>query len=97
MKKIIAFFKAADKQLHILACYAIALSVFIPFAAYGHYWWGFALGTLAALVAGGLKEWYDYKHPDTHDFEVADIVADVLGTVAAVCVMLFYCLKICQV
>ena len=92
-EKIKVFFKAADKQLHILACYAIALTVFIFFAAFSLDWLGFALAIAASAVAGALKEWYDYKHPEGHDFEVADIVADVLGIVAAIGAMLFYLLN----
>ena len=93
MGKIINFFKSADKQLHMLSCFAIALTTFVFFAAFCHPWWGFALGIVFALLAAGLKEWYDIKHPKTHSFEWADIVADVLGTLAAIGVMLFYCLN----
>ena len=91
--KIIAFFKASDKQLHILAEYAIALTVFVFFAAFSLNWLGFALGIVIAAAAGALKEWRDYKHPDKGDFEIADIVADCLGILAAVGVMLFYLLN----
>ena len=93
ISKIIAFFKASDKQLHILAEYAIALTVFVFFAAFSLNWLGFALGIVIAAAAGALKEWYDYKHPDKGDFEMADIVADCLGILAAVGVMLFYLLN----
>lgn len=96
-EKIKAFFKAADKQFHILACAVIALAVFVLVATSGHYWWGFATAIVAAVIAGAAKEWYDYKHPTMGDFEVADIVADLLGILFAVGVMLVYCLKICPV
>lgn len=92
-KKIMAFFKAADKQLHILAEYAIALTVFVFFAAFHIYWlaWvGFAVALVVAVVAGAWKEWRDYKNPDKGTFEIADIVADALGILAASSVMLFY-------
>ena len=92
-KKIAAFFKAADKQLHILASYAIALTVFVFFAAFKLDWLGFALAIVFSAAAGALKEWYDYKHPDKHDYEWQDIVADVLGIVAAIGAMLFYLLN----
>ena len=92
-EKIKAFFKASDKWLHIVCSYAIALTVFVFFAAFSLDWLGFALAIVVAAAAGALKEWYDYKHPDKHDFEVADIVADVLGIVAAVGAMLFYLLN----
>lgn len=93
ISKIIAFFKAADKQLHILAEFAIALTVFVFFASFSLNWLGFALGIIIAAVAGGLKEWHDYKHPEKGDFEIADIVADCFGILAAVGVMLFYLLN----
>ena len=96
-KKIAAFFKAADKQLHILACYAIAMTVFVgllPFIYEGKkVWWCFVLAIVASAAAGALKEWYDYKHPDKHDFEWQDIVADCLGIVAAIGAILFYLLN----
>lgn len=96
-KKIAAFFKAADKQLHILASYAIALTVLVGLLPFIHEWfngwWCFSLAIVAAAIAGALKEWYDYKHPNKHDFEWQDIVADVLGIVAAIGAMLFYLLK----
>lgn len=92
-ERIKAFFKAADKQLHILACYAIALTVFVFFAAFCLDWLGFALGIIFAAAAAAVKEWYDAKHPEGHSYEVADIVADCIGIVAAVGAMLFYCLN----
>lgn len=96
-EKIKAFFCAVDKQLHILACYAIALTVFVgllPFIYEGKkVWWCFVIAIVISAVAGAVKEWYDYKHPKDHDFEVADIVADVLGILAAIGTMLFYLLN----
>lgn len=96
-EKIKAFFCAADKQLHIVVCYAIAMTVFVgllPFIYEGKkVWWCFVIAVAASAVAGALKELYDYKHPKDHDFEVADIAADVLGIVAAVGAMLFYLLN----
>lgn len=96
-EKIKAFFKASDKWLHIVCSYAIALTVFVGLLPFIHEWfngwWCFSLAIVAAAIAGALKEWYDYKHPKEHSFEVADIVADVLGIVAAIGAMLFYLLN----
>ena len=92
-KKIAAFFKAADKQLHILASYAIALTVFVFFAAFKLDWLGFALAIVVSAGAAALKELYDKKHPETHECDWKDVVADCLGIVAAIGAMLFYLLN----
>lgn len=96
-EKIKAFFCAADKQLRILACYAIAMTVFVgllPFIYEGKkVWWCFVIAIAASAVAGALKEWYNHKHPKGHDFEVAGIVADALGILLAIGAMLFYLLN----
>lgn len=92
-QKIAAFFKAADKQLHILASYAIALTVFIFFAAFKLDWLGFGAAIVVSAGAAALKEWYDYKHPDKHECDWKDVVADAIGIVAAIGAMLFYLLN----
>ena len=46
------------------------------------------VAVLAVLLIGVLKEWYDYKHPQTHTADWFDFIADVIGVVAALTVSL---------
>ena len=88
-----AFFCAADKQLHIVVCYAIALTIFVFFASFNLNWLGFGLAIGITEGIAILKEIWDKKHPDKHDFEIADIVADNIGILLAIGAMLFYLLN----
>lgn len=66
-----------DKILHFIVCFCICLILF-PLIG----WW--SIGT--AIITGIGKEVYDYK--DYGNFSWEDIVADVLGVVCGIVVIM---------
>ena len=81
MKKIIAFFKAADKQLHILAAFSIAALVYILIVASQPWWLAMLIGTGISAALSAVKEIWDKQNPDKHSFEWGDVIADAIGIV----------------
>ena len=65
------FLLQPDKALHFLVCYGAVLTfaLVLPLA------WA----VMFTLVAGALKEWYDYTKPASHTAEWADFYADCAG------------------
>ena len=75
MDFILTFIKQSDKQMHMLGCYALTLTLAL-----------FTLPLYAAAIAfaiGFAKELYDYRHPLTHTADSADLLADTIGITAA--------------
>lgn len=75
-----------DKQLHILACYAITLIIAMAFRRYGYEVLDSSLlGWMVAFVVGASKEIYDekkYKGADVRDW-IADIIGYTSGAFTA--------------
>ena len=67
-----------DKKLHfgVSAIIELALGALLPA---WQPWWRFALNV---GVFGLGKELYDYKHPEAHDADWRDVVADAAGALA---------------
>ena len=80
-KKIIAFFKSADKILHILASFSIAALIYILIAASQKWYWATIIGAVISAIVCIVKEFYDKQNPKKHSFEWLDIVADAIGLV----------------
>ena len=87
--KIVAFFAATDKQLHLLAGFSIAAFFYIILLPVIPWWVGTIIGTLVASGALVGKEFYDKAHPDKHTFEVLDIVAGEIGVLVFILATLF--------
>lgn len=79
LKKVIAFFKATDKQLHILAAFAIAALLYILIDASQPWWVAMLIGAGISAVVCAVKEILDKQNPDKHSFEWGDIIADAIG------------------
>lgn len=93
MRKIIEFFKQGDKQLHILAAFAVTSGSYIFFSRWNPDFAVFLAFVLGCAVSLG-KEAYDMKHPATHDASHADLIADGIGIAVAIALTLFaVCVK----
>lgn len=68
-----------DKIAHALVSYGAVLT----FALVLPLTWAVML----TLIAGALKEWYDFTKPEIHTAEWADFYADCVGAIAAVAVV----------
>lgn len=88
-EKVIAFFTATDKQLHMLAGFAIAASFYIILLPILPWWACTIIGSIVATGAIVGKEFYDKAHPDKHSFEVLDIVAGEIGVLVLIIASLF--------
>ena len=62
-----------DKLLHFGAGLLIALAVGLLLSPW--------LALPAAVIAGGLKELYDSRHPETHAVDALDFIATGFGGV----------------
>jgi len=65
---------AIDKQAHALGGAVIALALGYVVAA--------SWCALAAVLAGAIKELWDYFHPETHTVDVWDFNATAMGGLA---------------
>lgn len=83
-EKIKAFVTATDKQLHFLAAFSIAALLFILISASQPWWVAMLIGVGVSAAASALKEIWDKQHPDKHNFEWGDVVADALGIIVFV-------------
>lgn len=84
------FFKETDKQLHILACFSIAIVVAMAFRRFGYDRVDASLtGWVFSFFFAGMKELYDekiYKGADVRDW-VADIIGYTSGTLVTLVLM----------
>lgn len=83
-EKIKAFVTATDKQLHFLAAFSIAALLFILISASQPWWVAMLIGVGVSAAASALKEIWDKQHPDKHNFEWGDVIADALGIIVFV-------------
>ena len=83
-EKIKAFVTATDKQLHFLAAFFIAAIIYILISASQPWWVAMLIGVGVSAAASALKEIWDKQHPDKHNFEWGDVVADALGIIVFV-------------
>lgn len=82
MKKVVDFFKETDKQLHILACFALGVIVALVMRKHGCEKIDAALyGWMVAFAVAFLKELYDEMKRKGSD--VRDWIADVIGYTSA--------------
>jgi len=88
MRKIIEFFTSSDKQMHIAAGYIVTSGTFMFFSHWNADLAVF-LGFLLGWIAGIGKEYFDYKHPETHCAEEGDLVADGIGIFIATALAVF--------
>ena len=75
-----------DKLLHVGAsfCIELLLAVVLPS------WLPWTRAALNVVLIGGGKEIYDKTHPDKHDADWLDLVADAVGAILCeVAVVLF--------
>lgn len=88
MKKLLF---ETDKQLHILACFSVAIVVALVMRKCGNTKLDAALyGWVAAFIVAVLKGVYDeikYKGADKGDW-MADIIGFTMGAVIALCTMM---------
>lgn len=83
-EKIKAFVTATDKQLHFLAAFSIAALLFILVSASQPWWVSMLIGVGVSAAASAMKEIWDKQHPDKHNFEWGDVIADTLGIIVFV-------------
>jgi len=88
-EKVIVLFTATDKQLHMLAGFAIAAFIYIVLLPVLPWWACTIIGSIVATGAIVGKEFYDKAHPDKHSFEVLDIVAGEIGVLVLIIASLF--------
>lgn len=84
LEKIKAFVTATDKQLHFLAAFSIAALLFILISDSQPWWVAMLIGVGVSAAASALKEIWDKQHPDKHNFEWGDVIADALGIIVFV-------------
>ena len=68
-----------DKLLHDYAGALVCLYGFAVVFTFAPFWWAFCIGNLLAVAALGLKEWYDWKHPEGHSVEWKDVAFGLFG------------------
>lgn len=79
MNTILTFLKALDKQLHMMGCCILTVTLgYWLTPSFGLMPAAFLAAALTAIV-GACKEWYDYKHPLTHTADIMDFAADAIG------------------
>lgn len=71
-----------DKIYHFTVCFAITIiaSVFLPLWA----------SVMTACIVGVCKEVYDLHSPDAHTAEWGDLLADLIGIVFALVLILIF-------
>ena len=77
-----------DKLLHALACGCITLGVYAVLGALLPLWAAGLLGAVVGMGAGLLKEWLDSILDGGTGWSNADLLADGIGTAAAVVVII---------
>ena len=76
-----------DKLLHYIACYIIAhIVISVMFAIFTPSYGGCIVGLIAGITIAGIKEIYDYYHPN-HTSEFLDFLYGCLGSLTASIVM----------
>lgn len=66
-----------DKLLHAGVSFLIELVLAVVLPT----WIPWTRASLNVILIGGGKELYDKQHPDKHDAEWADILADAVGAI----------------
>ena len=79
IEQIIAFFKARDKQLHILAGFGIAALIYILVIHVQPWWVAMLFGAVISSAIVVVKEFYDKQNSPEHKFDYADLIAGELG------------------
>lgn len=74
---------AVDKKLHIACGFVICLLV-------GAFL-GYIIGFISSVVAGALKELYDYFNQDRHSVEFIDFLATCVGGFLGSVLIYFVC------
>jgi hypothetical protein len=78
-KSIKQLFSQSDKLKHFIALSAIMEILVTALLFVFPLWANLLISTGVSIVIGLLKEYYDYKHPDTHSAEKADLYAGLIG------------------
>ena len=74
-----------DKMLHMGVSFLIELVL----AAILPSWLPWTRAALNVVLFGGGKEIYDKKHPDKHDADVKDLLADAAGAILGEVIIFF--------
>ena len=78
-KAIKQLFNQSDKLKHFIALSAIMEILVTALLFVFPLWANLLISTGVSIVISLLKEYYDYKHPDTHSIEIADVYAGLIG------------------
>ena len=76
---------AKDKILHFAASFAIELILALVLPA----WLPWQRAALNVVLIGGGKEAYDKRHPDGHDADWRDLLADAVGAIVGEIIIFF--------
>ena len=87
MKKILAILKQADKKMHLVASYAISLTLFLVGLMLNFKGWAIPFAVVLACLVGYGKELGD-KYCWRGSYEANDLIADACGIVLAVIPMM---------
>lgn len=89
MKKIIAILKQADKKMHMVASYGIALTAFVLGLIFSFGGWSVPFAVIVAALVGYGKELGD-KYCWKGSYEVNDLIADGVGIVLSLIPMFLF-------
>lgn len=82
MKKILDYFLShIDKILHVFVSMVVMLFVTALLSLVLGFWLSSALGAIITISVGLGKEVYDEAHPEEHNAEWKDILADFIGVI----------------
>ena len=83
MKNVFTILKQADKKMHFVASYGIALTAFILGVILNFRGWSIPFAIVVAALVGYGKELGD-KYCWKGSYEVGDLIADAAGIVLAI-------------